>query len=482
MLKRLRVQLTLLYILVALSLVVLTGFSSYSLLKYYFQSGTDLALQYKMATQFREYGLTPPPELIRAEQTWQANNPAPARKTTSIQSNSIPSQPGTEVEQEWDEEGSGAQPPSQPPGLPQQQSESVSDEESYDARLASIYVLPLDANGQFIQDTSVTRPPFSEDEEASRSAILNGHDLRSITLPNGTRVRLLTYNLSSPNGPVYLQLGRTLIDQDRVLKQFLFGLFILGAVSSVLLGMGSWYLSGRSLGPAQQAWDQQQAFVSNASHELRTPLTLIRASAEVGLRNQPTGEQGDLWRDILSESDYMNRLVDDLLLLSRLDTHRLQLVREQVSLPELLQEIAYQTGKLIGDRGIRLEVGNSSGVIWADRTRMRQVLLILIDNALRFTPAGGSIRLETVARRKTHQIIVSDNGSGIPPEQLGHLFERFYQVNPTGEALTRSNGLGLSIAKGIIEAQGGEIHVESQVGTGTRVVLELPAVGEMLAA
>jgi signal transduction histidine kinase len=275
-------------------------------------------------------------------------------------------------------------------------------------------------------------------------------------------------------------MGRTLIDQDRVLKQFLFGLFILGSISGVLLGVGSWYLSGRSIGPAQRAWDQQQAFVSNASHELRTPLTLIRASAEVGLRSQPTGEQGDLWQDILSESDYMNRLVDDLLLLSRLDTHRLKLVREQVSLPELLQEIAYQAEKLIGEKGIKIEIGKASGMIWADQTRMRQVLLILIDNALRFTPAGGSIRLETVARHKTHQIIVSDNGTGISPDHLAHLFERFYQINPTGEALTRSNGLGLSIAKGIIEAQGGEIHVESQVGVGTRVVLELPAVGEAL--
>jgi signal transduction histidine kinase len=348
MLKRLRVQLTFLYILVALSLVVLTGFSSYTLLKYYFQRGTDLALQYKMAAEFREYGLTPPPELVRAEQAWQANNPGSSRRLTSIPSNSAPSQQEAEEDREGDEEGSGIQ----PSGVHLEQSEAVSDEENYDARLASIYILPLDANGQFIQNTSVTRPPFSQDEEASRSAILNGHDLRSITLSNGTRVRLLTYTLSSPNGPFYLQMGRTLIDQDRVLKQFLFGLFILGSVSGVLSVWGAVPLRAIHR-PRPTGLDQQQAFVSNASHELRTPLTLIRASAEVGLRSQPTAEQGGLWRDILSESDYMNRLVDDLLLLSRLDTHRLKLAREQVSLPDLLEEIAYQAEKLIGEGGLR---------------------------------------------------------------------------------------------------------------------------------
>jgi signal transduction histidine kinase len=469
MLRNLRFQLTFLYILVALGLVALTGFGSYSLLKYYFQRETDLALQYKMATQLRGYGLIPPPELIQAEQDWQAVNPRLPRKSQVTQPTIIPAPVGAEDDQ-GEEDGSEVQTAVVQP----EQSENEA-EDSYNGQLASIYVLPLDANGQIINNTKLARPPFTQDEEASQAAITSGHDLRTINLTNGTRVRLLTYHVSNPGSPTLLQLGRTLIDQDRVLKQFLVGLLFLGSASSVLLGLGSWYLSGRSLGPAQRAWDQQQAFVSNASHELRTPLTLIKASAEVGLRSQPSSEQRELWQDILGESDYMSRLVDDLLLLSRLDTHRLQLVREPVSLPELFQEMAHLAEKLVGEKKINLEVGIAKGVIWADRTRMRQVLLILIDNALRFTPIGGTIRLETVAKRKTHQIIVSDNGSGIPPEHLPHLFERFYQANPSGEAMNRSNGLGLSIAKGIIAAQGGVIHVESWVGKGTRVVLELPA-------
>jgi signal transduction histidine kinase len=288
-------------------------------------------------------------------------------------------------------------------------------------------------------------------------------------------VRLLTYRTDHPHGPVLLQVGRTLTEDDRVLRSFEIGMLALGAVSVILLGMGSWWLSGRSLLPAQMAWDRQQAFVSNASHELRTPLTLIRASAEVALRGAPQGEQAELLKDIVGEADYMNRLVEDLLLLTRVDTRRLLLKRERIELPELLEEMRRKMQRLADEKGIRLQVGEVHGAVWGDQMRIQQVLLILLDNALRFTPAGGSIWLETSSRRKMQQIIVRDNGEGIPAEHLPHVFERFYQANPTGEGPARSNGLGLSIAKGIIESMGGQMVIESQVGKETRVIVELHA-------
>jgi signal transduction histidine kinase len=510
MLKRLRLQLTLLYILAALSLVVLAGAGAYAILKYYFLRETDLALQYKMALQFRQYGLTPPQELLQAEQSWQANNtrqpsaanpalptltPLPPTQTATLTSLPARQESGSEDEDEAEEGEAEAPDQVQPassidtaspaatlqPAAAQSTSAEQEDgegsednEERYDGQLASIYTIPSDASGNIITAPSLSQPPFSLDEEASRAALVNGHDLRTISLSNGTRLRLLTYQLTTSSGPLVLQMGRTLVDQDRILKQFLIGLILLGSASSILLGLGSWWLSGRSLSPAQKAWDQQQAFVSNASHELRTPLTLIHASAEVGLRSQPQGEQESILQDILDESDYMNRLVDDLLLLSRLDSHRLKLGREPVSLSELLQDIASQAEKLVAGKAIRIELGRLQGTVWGDRARLRQVLLILLDNAIRFTPPGGAIRIETFPQRRTMQILVSDTGRGIPPQHLPHIFERFYQVASSTEP-TRSSGLGLSIAKAMIEAQGGKISIESQVGMGTRVILELPS-------
>lgn len=471
MLRRLRLQLTLLYLLAALSLVALIGFGSYSLVKFYFDRETDQALQYKMAEQFRSYNLPLPSELVRAERVWLEINGRPAVDPTATQAKaSVLQESEHEGHEDEGEEGSE----SIAPGSPQPQREEA-DEDSYDGQLASIFSLPLDANGNLISGTNPAPMSFYQDEEASRAALLNGQDLRTISLADGSRVRLLTYRTNSPQGPVLLQLGRMLTDQDRVLDQFLVGLLILGSASSVLLGLGSWWLSGRSLGPAQRAWDQQQAFISNASHELRTPLTLIKASAEVGLRSEPDDEVKGLLQDILDESDYMNSMVDDLLLLSRLDAQRLTFSREYVSLPEMLRDTARQVEVLAGEKKINLPLGNLEGGVYGDRARIRQVLLILLDNAMRFTPAGGTISLETSERGHWRQIIVRDNGSGIPAEHLPHIFERFYQANPSSQGLMRSNGLGLSIAKGIIEAQGGKIRIESRVGKGTRAVLELPS-------
>ena len=476
MLKRLRIQLTLLYILAALSLVLMTGFGSYTLLKFYFQKEIDLALEYKMATQFRQYGLVPPPELRQAEQNWQANMASQSPSPTSPPPTAVPTRQVVSNHESEGEDGGeieieGSYSPTTQPGYHENENE-----DRYNGQLASIYVLPIDASGKVIQDANQTGLPFTQDKAASQAALVKGHDLRTITLENGTRVRLLTYRLVDPNGSSFiLQLGRTLVDQDQVLSQFLFGLIILGSAGSIFLGLGSWWLSGRSLGPAQKAWEQQQAFVANASHELRTPLTLIRASAEVGLRSKSEAEQKELLQDILGECDYVNHLVDDLLMLSRLDARRLKLTHEPVVLRELFEETIQGAEKLAAGKGIQMVIGKAEGIISGDRTHLRQVLLILLDNAIRFTPSGGAIQLESNPKRKTHQIIVSDNGSGIAPEHLPHLFERFYQVNPSGETLVRGNGLGLSIAKGIIEAQGGSIHVQSRLEVGTRVILELPA-------
>jgi signal transduction histidine kinase len=475
MLRRLRFQLTVLYSLVAIGLVVLISFSAYSLLGYYFQNRADLALRYKMAAAFRQYGLTPPSELAEAEQNWQENKAGNDVQPTRLPPTPISVKQSDDEGEEHEEEGKEYRAPIQVTAAVSKHSE---EEEHYDPDLAAIYILPANENGDILPGPNLVQPPFLLNQEASQAARLNGSDLRTTVDDNGVTTRLLTYRLDNPNGPVFLQMGRTLVDQQRVLNQFLYGLLLLGCASSVLLGLGSWWLSGQTLLPAQRSWDQQQVFISNASHELRTPLTLIKASAEVMRRGQLDETRGQLVDDILGECDYMNRLVEDLLLLSRLDTQRLQLARIPVSLPELLEEIAQQAKKLVAGKSIAVESGAFSGAVWGDPARLRQVLLILLDNAIRFTPDGGIICLETLQKRKTWQIMVSDNGKGIAPEHLPHIFERFYQANPTDEGQARGNGLGLSIAKGIVQALNGNIHVQSWAGKGTRMIVELPAANE----
>ena len=452
MLRTLRLKLTLLYFIFALGLAVLLGAGSYLMLSYYFQQSTDLALQYKMATEFRALGLSLPQDLAQSEQVWLENNPRPATTPTVVPSTIliVPSKTASDDGESSDSEG------------------------EIEGELSPIFVAPLDSSGKDLATSQKAPTTKIIDIAASAAAIKNGTDLRTITMSNNVRVRLLTYETGTAS-PAVLQVGRQLNDQDRVLNQYMSGLLILGSIASLLLAFVSWWLAGRSLGPAQKAFDQQQSFVSNASHELRTPLTLIRATAEIELRTHPSQEQRKFLQDIVNETDYMNHMVDDLLLLSRLDAHRLQLKRDVISVPELVTETIRQVEKLGQEKGVTLAMGTAQGNISGDPARVRQVLLILFDNALRFTPAGGTIRISTQLSGKFIEIVVSDNGSGIPPEHLPHLFERFYQVRTNATNDSRSNGLGLSIAKALVEAQQGTIQIKSTVGKGTDVHILLPS-------
>jgi signal transduction histidine kinase len=471
MLKRLRFQLTLLYILAALGLVVLLGVGSYSMLQIYLQNATDQALQYKMAIQFRQYGVGLPLELANAERQWSVGQktalPAPTPATT----NPVYSQ---NEEEEGDNEIQPVIQTTAPTGGQFQPSEEL-DEDAFNSQLAPIFVAPLDDAGKLIPGSARAAALVVNDAQASAAALASGYDLRTTRLAGGQRVRLLTYRTGIPGGPALLQVGRLLGDQDQVMEQFLRGLLILAAISMALLGLGSWFLSGRAIRPTQQAWENQRLFIANASHELRAPLTLIKADAEVGLRANPTGEDQQVLQDILHESDYMNRLVDDLLLLSRLDSQHLKLDHISIELKPLLEDIRRQMNILAIEKGQQITLQSTEGKVWGDPVRVRQTILILVDNAVRHSPPGSQVSIDTFRTERSWNIQVSDSGPGIPAKDLPHVFERFYQVQRPGNATDRSNGLGLSIAKALVEAQGGKIRITSEPGKGAQATISLPA-------
>lgn len=477
MLNHLRWQLTLVYIGVALGLVALISLGAYLLLGYYLQSQTDLALGYKMATAFRQFGVSPPSALEEVELAWLRDQSG-ALQTSAIQPAVLgngetagTSQIPEAEEGETKEEGLQVSASGEEGGETSEHEES----ERYDAQLASIYVLRINPSGQIIQNPGVINPPFPADRSGLNAAFANGYDLRTVRTSGQGRIRLMTYRVDSSTGPFFFQVGRSLADQDRVRTRFLFGLLSLGVAAGILIGLTSWGISGKSILPAQRSWEQQQSFISNASHELRTPLTLIKATAEVMHRDRSANpDHLALAEDILTECVYIDRLVNDLLLLSRLDTRQMLLAREPVLLADLIDELQSVAKKLAGEKQIRLCSGTTHGAVLGDRQRLRQALLVLLDNAIRYSPPAGEIKLETRAVRNGWQVIVTDHGAGIPAEHLPHIFDRFYQANPTGEGQSRSNGLGLAIAKAVIEAQGGAIRIASEAGQGTSATIEMP--------
>jgi signal transduction histidine kinase len=450
--RGLRLRLTLLYLLAALTLVALVGGVAYQLVGFYFQTTTDLALKHKMVDEFQMLKMPTPLDLAEADRVWFANRSRIAPTPSAARQSPAGERDDREV------------------------NDDTSKDEVYDADLATIFVLRLSQDGQVLYQPKISPPPFIPDRSALSTAMLRGDDLRTVILPDGQRARILTYRLERGAHPAAVQLGRLLTDQERVLQRLLMGLLALGGISVVLMGVGSWWLAGRSIRPARQAWEGQQAFIANASHELRTPLTLLRATAEVAVRSLPAddSDRRALLADVLQECDHMSRLVEDLLLLSRLDADGLKMKRVVIALPSLLADVERQVGRAAEQRHIQVAAEGVSGAIWGDPTRVRQVLLILLDNALRSMQAGGVIRLTTEPHGRYTRVNVTDTGCGIAPEHLPHLFERFYRADSAGRD-DGGSGLGLSIVKALVEAQGGQIAIESQLGKGTRVVVALPS-------
>lgn len=248
----------------------------------------------------------------------------------------------------------------------------------------------------------------------------------------------------------------------------------LGILIAVPTGL---FLARRAMTPIAGAFHRQRAFVADASHELRTPLTLIRATTEL-IRQLPDPSPAEIRAElgaVLEEVDAMNRLVDDLLLLARADGAELALARGPVDLGAIARDAAEAMRVRANAAGVTFEVhAPESIVVDADGDRVQQVLRILLDNAIMYTPAGGSVAVTVIRRGGRGGVSVRDTGIGISPEEQTRVFDRFYRSDRARSRSTGGTGLGLAIASTIIEAHRGEIGLESQPGKGTTVWFTLP--------
>jgi signal transduction histidine kinase/CHASE3 domain sensor protein len=219
-------------------------------------------------------------------------------------------------------------------------------------------------------------------------------------------------------------------------------------------------------------------FVATVSHELRTPLTSMMGFLEM-LRD---GDAGELTEDqerfltiVYRNSERLQRLVGDLLFVARLDASGLELELGQVRIDEVVREVAESTVALVRSRDLDLVVEPGGvGPIEGDRERVAQVIANLLSNAVKFTPPGGRVVARTTTEGELAVIEVEDTGIGIPADEQSHLFERFFRSSTATEQAIPGTGLGLVIAKAIVEAHGGRIRVRSEAGVGTSFRVELP--------
>jgi two-component system, OmpR family, sensor kinase len=230
------------------------------------------------------------------------------------------------------------------------------------------------------------------------------------------------------------------------------------------------------LGRLDSAFRQIRQFSADASHELQTPLTILRGELEVALRAPRSPEE---YRRVLvsalEEGERIARLVEGLLLLSRADAGVLRMDRQPIDLAHLVTEVCAQAQVLADARGVILGLDSVVPVtIQGDSAHLRRLLLNLVDNGIKYTPAGGRVTLSLQHDARWAALRVSDTGIGIAPDEQERVFQRFYRAP---EALSRGeegSGLGLCIARSIAEAHGGRIEVRSTVDGGSTFTVFLP--------
>jgi heavy metal sensor kinase len=230
----------------------------------------------------------------------------------------------------------------------------------------------------------------------------------------------------------------------------------------------------------EKAFKRQKQFTSDASHELRAPLSIIEAESTLALQKERAkNDYRQSLETISQETHRMAHIVDQLLALARADSGKEEFFFEEVDLTDLLSSISSDVEVLCQDKGLEYQYQRTDRlIVKGDEARLRVMFLNLLDNAIRYTPSGGTIAVSLLRDCEMAVVSISDTGIGIPPEDIPHVFERFYRVDKARSRAEGSSGLGLAIAQHIVEAHGGKIEVESRVGVGSTFRVWLPLYGD----
>jgi heavy metal sensor kinase len=341
----------------------------------------------------------------------------------------------------------------------------------------------------------------------------------TVRTANGQETRLYIAPFSGGPGIGAIVVGRSTAEVTEVLERFTNTLIIAALTTMALAGGGGFFMASRVLKPVERirqtaqgigesdlsrrievdsedelgrlastlnrmigrleaAFSRQRQFTADASHELRTPLAILQAESTLALRKKRTQDDYRKSLGLISqEAAHMSAVVGKLLYLARIDAGKDQVNFERINLKELLTELASDIEVLAREKGIEFKLARLESLsIEGDRVKLEQLFLNLLENAIRYTPSGGSISASIVREGKAAVIIIKDTGIGISKEHMPHLFERFYRVDKARSRAEGGAGLGLAICQHIAQVHNGKIEVESQIGKGSTFSVSLPLV------
>jgi two-component system sensor histidine kinase CiaH len=341
----------------------------------------------------------------------------------------------------------------------------------------------IDPQGRVVAYPGMPTLPAGLPDAASLAAVVKpgDQDVREITLSDGTPCRVMSYFSGSADFAGYkvqlVQNRRNEVNLLNILAMVLLGGGFLALLAALIAG---YLYAGRALVPIRQsivrrqaALQRQREFAANASHELRTPLSVIGASVEDLRRHRRNRVEdvGEALGDIEAEVRHMTALVDEMLLLARTDSGVVQIERVQVDLGDIAAEAASTLATLGQERGVKVVLDAVPAPLSGDPLRLRQLVTILVDNAIRHSQAGSTVELR-VHPADGVTLQVDDRGPGIRPEDLPCIFERFWRAD---DAPSGGTGLGLAIAKWIVEQHGGRVEAANRPEGGASFRVWLPS-------
>jgi len=371
-------------------------------------------------------------------------------------------------------------------------------------------------------DFQITRPDtsrfFHSDRLADRSLPLPGHEVSSEhsfrSIRDGpNRWRVIAVQVPGPSGALTIQVARSLAHVQHELDELLFTFLVAGPLSLLVAIGGGYWLARRALAPVdtmrrtaeeitadrlarrveianpddelgalartlnamiarlERSFGDMQRFTADAAHELRTPLAVIRNEAEVALRfPRSNDDYHRILENVLEESSRLGTLAERLLFLSRQDVGLNRPAREEVATDKLLADVTSNMQLVAQEKKMELHLKkNDPCRIQSDAALIRRVLYNLLDNAIKYTSPSGQVAVVGSANAGVWTVEITDNGVGIPPEHLPHVFDRFYRVDPSRTEDSGGAGLGLAISRAIVVSLGGQISIDSTVGQGTVV-------------
>jgi signal transduction histidine kinase len=277
----------------------------------------------------------------------------------------------------------------------------------------------------------------------------------------------------------YLKVGQSLKEHDQFLAALKLCLLIGLPIAMLLVGGASWWLAGLAMRPVYRAYQQMQQFTIDAAHELRTPLAAIQATVEASLGAEELllPEAHSTLQTIERQNHRVSQLVQDLLLLSRMDLPALPLNHQPCNLQDLVSDLVEELAALALAANLLLLADLkvcSPLEVWGDAHQLYRLLANLVTNAIQYTPTGGKVVVSLSQTDQVALIQVQDTGIGIAPAEQSRIFDRFYRVGGDRSRKSGGAGLGLAIAQAIARAHKGSIQIQSTVGEGSLFTIRLP--------